>query len=1064
VPQQSRPSEKLLAALRERAKELNCLYAVEEVLHRVSEPLPDVVRDLLSAIPPGWQWSEVCQARIEIEGAIFRSDDFVDTPWSLRADIAVHRQPIGAVQVCYLQEMPPADVGPFLKEEVRLLHAVADRIAIYLQRRGLERATGAPRPTAAPQTRRGEWRGAIHLLRKTDQNLYMRIARKMMNLLCWSGMDEAQRAMRRAGEQPEAEDLLEGNWPQQKQRVDNRFFLSDEPFEIASSYLSDEEILNRIERWTFEDRSSFLVKTLASPQSSLGQIAEAIRRFRHILPEDAELSRSLLSGMRVSLIRRFLTEQLEFIKVAKEYIDVGDFLQLLDRMVLPAESHGKLGGKSAGLFLATQVLKRTVAAVDGGADWRVPRSWYIASDGILDFIAYNNMEDVIEHKYKEIDQIRREYPHLVQLFKNAAFPPELVQGLSMALDDFGDQPLIVRSSSLLEDRLGTAFSGKYKSLFLANQGTKRRRLEALMDAIAEIYASTFGPDPIEYRRERNLLDFNEEMGILLQEVVGRRLGRYFLPAFSGVAFSNNEFRWSPRIKRDDGLLRLVPGLGTRAVDRVPDDYPVLIAPGQPNLRANVSVEDVLRYSPKKVDLINLETEHFETHELRELLAEYGCDYPGFTRVFSVVQDNCLRKPVGLLCDASPDELCVTFDGLAQDTPFVERMARLLKTLQQSLGTPVDVEFASDGVDVYLLQCRPQSYSASSVSVPIPTDVPPESVVFSANRYVSNGFVPDITHIVYVDPERYGALRELSELVAVGRAVGRLNKLLPKRQFILIGPGRWGSRGDIKLGVNVTYSDINNTAVLIEVARKKGNYLPDLSFGTHFFQDLVEASIRYLPLYPDDEGVLFNEAFLRTASNLLPDMLPEYAALGDTLRVIDVPRSTRGQVLRVAMNAELDQALGYLGSPAARGEWRADRRIEREPEPKRQSDDHWRWRQEMAEHMGQALEPARFGVEALYLFGSAKNANAGPASDIDLLIHFRGSEEQRGALLLWLEGWNACLGEINYLRTGVRPTRMVDPHLVTDQDIAAHRGFASKIDAVTDAAKPLPLGRAAQQPS
>ena len=93
---------------------------------------------------------------------------------------------------------------------------------------------------------------------------------------------------------------------------------------------------------------------------------------------------------------------------------------------------------------------------------------------------------------------------------------------------------------------------------------------------------------------------------------------------------------------------------------------------------------------------------------------------------------------------------------------------------------------------------------------------------------------------------------------VGRAVGRLNKLLPKRQFILIGPGRWGSRGDIKLGVPVTYSDINNSAMLIEVARQKGNYLPDLSFGTHFFQDLVEASIRYLPLYPDDPEIAFQE--------------------------------------------------------------------------------------------------------------------------------------------------------------------------------------------------------------
>ncbi len=122
------------------------------------------------------------------------------------------------------------------------------------------------------------------------------------------------------------------------------------------------------------------------------------------------------------------------------------------------------------------------------------------------------------------------------------------------ISDFKDNPIIVRSSSLLEDNFGYAFSGKYKSLFVPNLGTEEERLHALMDAIAEVYASTFSPDPIEYRRERGLLDFNEEMGILIQEVVGTRVGPYFLPTYAGVAFSRNEFRWSPRIQqrgRDD---------------------------------------------------------------------------------------------------------------------------------------------------------------------------------------------------------------------------------------------------------------------------------------------------------------------------------------------------------------------------------------------------------------------------------------------------------------------------------------------------------------------------------
>ena len=192
---------------------------------------------------------------------------------------------------------------------------------------------------------------------------------------------------------------------------------------------------------------------------------------------------------------------------------------------------------------------------------KVPRTWYVTSDALLSFILHNNLEDVYDRRFMEIDRVRQQYPHVVQVFKSSAFPPELVKGLSVALDDLGDRPLIVRSSSLLEDRTGSSFSGKYKSLFLANSGTKQERLSALQDAVAEVYASIFGPDPIEYRAERGLLEVHEEMGVMIQEVVGTRIGKYFLPSYSGVAFSANEFRWSPRIKREDGLVRLGAWIG-----------------------------------------------------------------------------------------------------------------------------------------------------------------------------------------------------------------------------------------------------------------------------------------------------------------------------------------------------------------------------------------------------------------------------------------------------------------------------------------------------------------------
>ena len=445
--------------------------------------------------------------------------------------------------------------------------------------------------------------------------------------------------------------------------MDRFFQLTEETFRIASANLTDDDILDRIQRWINEDRSSSAVQSLENVYADLAEVLDSMRRIQILAPEGIQLPRSTANSVRVALIRRFFTEQLEFINVAKKYVDLEDFFDLMERIVFPPGSHGKLGGKSAGLFLATRILKQAARRNKIIGTVKKPKTWYITSDGLIAFTTYNNLDDVIEQKYKDIEVIRQEYPHLVQVFKNSTFPPEIVKGLSVALDDFGEVPLIVRSSSLLEDRLGTAFAGKYKSLFLANQGDKQQRLEALLDAVAEVYASIFSPDPIQYRAERGLLDFYEEMGVMIQEVVGTRAGKYFFPAFAGVAFSRNEFRWSPRIKREDGLLRLVPGLGTRAVDRVSDDYPVLVAPSQPNLRVNVSTDEAVRYSPKKIDVIDLEENRFVTKDIRELLDEVGHEYPALTKVFSIYRDGLLQRPMGLATDLAKADAVVTFEGL-----------------------------------------------------------------------------------------------------------------------------------------------------------------------------------------------------------------------------------------------------------------------------------------------------------------------------------------------------------------------------------------------------------------
>jgi len=1052
-----REHEALLASLQERAKELNCLYHVQEMLRSDGASVEDVFNGIIEAIPPGWQYPEICQVVLTHEGRVFRSTAFEPTPWKLRAEITVQDEPVGALEVYYLDESPEEDDGPFLDEEVRLVGTIAELIGHFLLRQrllGLQedwKALEGGTAAGAPEI----WRSPLHLLRESDRGLYLRIAHKLLNHLCRAGIPEARDAVARmAGVEAVEGTGGEVNVPACRLAQDDEFLMSDGPFELASKHLSDREILSRVQNWMQEDKASSFLRVLNNPRSPLPEIVDAMRRFEHGMADKSVLRPSTLKTLRVSLTQRLLTEQIDFVRVAKEHVAIEDFADLAGRIILPAGSHGRLGGKSAGMLLAHKILQRMGTEDRPVGEIRVPKTWYLASDGLLDFIGHNDLQDVIEQKFKEIDEVRQEYPDIVRLFKNSSVPPRILNGLSVALDDFGDVPLIVRSSSLLEDRLGTAFSGKYKSLFVANQGTKTEKLEALGDAIAEVYASTFGPDPLEYRRERGLLEFNEEMGILIQEVVGTKVGDYYLPAFAGVAFSNSEFRWSPRIKREDGLIRMVPGLGTRAVDRVADDYPILLVPGQPTLRANVAIDEIVRYSPKHADVINLKTGTLVTMSLPDLLEEIGADYPALDRVFSVLKDDMLQKaPSRLLMDLERDELVATFNGLADSTPFVEHMRNVLDILEEELDSPVDVEFAHDGTSFYLLQCRPQSRADESAPSPIPKDVSDKDVIFTANRHVSNGWVPDITHIVYVDPDSYGALPCREDMLSVARAVGKLNGMLPRRRFILMGPGRWGSRGDTKLGVSVTYADISNTAVLIEIARRKGDYVPDLSFGTHFFQDLVESRIRYLPLYPDDHDIAFNEMFLKSSSNLLPTILPEFAHLADTIRVIDVPSVTEGKVLRVLFNADLDESLAHIGDPG--GDTGVSQPVAEERA--RTPLQYWQWRLRMAERIAAEIDPSRFGVVAAYVFGSTKNATAGPASDIDFLVHVRGSEEQRRSLVDWLEGWGRCLSELNYLRTGYRTENLLDVHLVTDEDVANKTSYAAKIGAVTDAARELRLG-------
>jgi pyruvate, water dikinase len=677
----------------------------------------------------------------------------------------------------------------------------------------------------------------------------------------------------------------------------------------AHSTLAEIEDLINLTRKRREAQSLEEIASLSSVSFKL--LADKVRAFCRLPRGQTRLSKSESMSVRVALIRNFISQQLQFHGVAKHYLQIRDFDDLVGRIIGEDAGNGLIGGKAGGMLLGAKILQREMARDPDAPKIAIhtPESFFLRSDVIETFMQENGLQHLQDHKYKDLDEIRNDYLMLQELIKNATFPERISKRLETVLDRVGTHPLIVRSSSLLEDRFGTTFAGMYRSVFVCNQGTKEERLTELTGAIAEVYASSLHPDPISYRRRHDLLDFDEKMAVLIQKVVGIPVGPYYFPVWAGVGFSQNIYRRNPRIRPEDGMARIVFGLGTRAVDRVGNDQPRIIPLGLPALRAEVSQEDVIRAAQTRVDLVNLETNSFETHPVADVLAAAD-RIPGLAQACSLVEHGFLRPLVGDAVLVDPEDLVVTFDKFAGGTPYPALLKWCLTTLQRVYGCPVDIEFAFDGKDLHLLQCRPQAMPRSRQAGRVPSDVPSARRVFSGTRDVVGGSVKDIEYIVLIDPRDYNSIGSDDLRLEIAAVVRRLNRRLADQRFILMGPGRWGSR-DLRMGIHVTYSDIDNTRMLIEIARKQGGYTPDVSFGSHFFQDLVESDIAYLALFPDEDESRFNEALLHDSPNALATLLPEAAIYASVVRVIHVPAVSGGAMLQVEMDEDSQQALGYL---------------------------------------------------------------------------------------------------------------------------------------------------------
>jgi hypothetical protein len=649
------------------------------------------------------------------------------------------------------------------------------------------------------------------------------------------------------------------------------------------------------------------------------------RRYESLPPPQREAVGHHLEEIKAVLIKGMISDQLPYIGVARQVFDI-DILRHIHRHRI---GRGKIGGKAAGMLLAWKILQQPAPEIGPAVGDRIsiPDSYFIGTEVIYEFRRLNNLEHLMNQKYRSLDEIREDYPRIVQAHLDGSFPVRIVEQLRDLLARIANQPLIVRSSSLLEDSFGFSFAGKYQSHFCPNQGTTEQNLDDLLDAIRLTYASTLNPDAILYRKRNQLIDYDERMAILLQTLRGKGYGRYFLPTIAGVGFSQNSLRWNPKIRREDGFLRIVWGIGTRAVDRVGNDYTKLIALSHPELRPETTARAIRQYSQHYVDLIDLEENVFKTVPVREAMAELvSAGYPDVRYIASIDRGDYLENAVSRRGLDEPDRLVLTFDYLTHDRNFIKLMRTVLMQLERAYERPVDIEFTVEILPdfpypefrLHLLQCRPLSQREMDEAVSIPPDLPDEDIIFTAHQLIPDGRVEGIRYIVYVDPVVYRSGATNSIRTELGRAIGRLNKILGDTRFIMMGPGRWGS-SNIELGVRVSYADIYNTRALVEMAVADGGHSPALSYGTHFYQDLVEAGIHALPLHLDYPGSTFRWEFFRDSRNRLADFSPEDADLDDYIKVIDVERATAGRRLTILMDGSNDKAVGYL----ADGKWEDD---------------------------------------------------------------------------------------------------------------------------------------------
>lgn len=572
--------------------------------------------------------------------------------------------------------------------------------------------------------------------------------------------------------------------------------------------------------------------------------------------------------MKQLLISLIIGKEPRITELSMDYFTLQDILDIAFREI----GTGFIGGKSVGMLLGRKILEK-----DLGEDlqncWEPHDSFYLGSDIFYTYIVYNDWWN-LRCRQKTSEGYFSLANELQEKFHHGKFPEVIREQFYQMLEYFGQSPIIVRSSSLLEDNFGNAFAGKYESVFCANQGSPEERFEEFEKAVRTVYASAMSNDALIYRQNRGLATKDEQMAILVQRVSGDHYGELFFPHLAGVGHSTNLYVWDKEMDPNVGMLRIVFGLGTRAVDRISGDYARIVPLDRPTKGPPVNYGDERKFSQHKVDVLNLCENKMDEIPIDSF---YTTDLKTDRETFFSIDFSMLERLRELNRPTNPIPQILDFKKLLVETDFPALAKKVLSTLKTAYNYPVDIEFTANfnpegNYKFNLLQCRPLQTKCigKAVHIPKPTE---ENIFFSSKGNFMGGNVRiPLDYVIFVKAQEYLALQE-REKYRLARIIGMLNNNLKGKNIMLIGPGRWGTTTP-SLGVPVHFSELCNVTALCEVSYNQGGLVPELSFGSHFFQDIVESGIFYAAIFEGQTGVKFNAKCITNLENILGELLPE----------------------------------------------------------------------------------------------------------------------------------------------------------------------------------------------